>query len=185
LQRLLAAGEGQVWAEGEARQKLAQVEITARDRTSLEPGEGLVIWTIPPGRGELQAALSVVSPQTVYLFADEAETGELEPFLKRLVGLVKYALNSKQGRVSLAALAAGAAQSESAVRAGLAWMLSRGHIVILAQAGEEWLLEAGDGAEKPDAAERLDRVKKALEETAAFRAYYQRADAETLARFTA
>jgi MarR-like DNA-binding transcriptional regulator SgrR of sgrS sRNA len=109
----------------------------------------------------------------------------MEPFLKRMAGLVKYALNSKQGWVNLTALAAASAQSERAVRAGLAWMHSRGHITILSQAGDGWLIGEADGEEKPDATERLTQMKETLAETAAFRAYYQRADAEGLTSLAA
>jgi hypothetical protein len=80
LQELLAAGEIQVWAEGEAPQKLAQVGINASDRTTLKPGQRLAIWTIPPGWAELQAGLAAISPHTIYLFAVEPETGTVEPF---------------------------------------------------------------------------------------------------------
>ena len=183
LRRLVVGGDVQVWAEGEARQKLAQAGVTASARHTLEPGLALAIWTIPPGREELQAALAAVTPLTIYLFAIEPETGVPERFLERLAGLVKYALNAKQGRVDLVALSAAVAQSESAVRAGLAWLHSRGSVVILGQSGGQWLLGVGEGREQPDAAEQLARVKEALAESAAFRAYYQRLDAEGMTVF--
>ena len=184
LQRLLAAGEVQVWAEGEARQKLTQAGITARQRLALLPGAVLAIWTIPPGWAELQAVLQAVSPQTVYLFAVEPETGTAEPFLKRLLGLVKYTLNARQGRASLSALAAETAQTERAVRIGLATLQSHGYLVVQLQAGEEWLLGAGQGQEGPEVAEQLTRLQEVLAETAAFRLYYRRADANGLASLT-
>jgi hypothetical protein len=167
LRRLLVEGDVQVWAEGEARQKLAQAGVTASDRHTLEPG----------------LALAAVTPLTIYLFAIEPETGVPERFLERLAGLVKYALNAKQGHVDLVALSAAVAQSESAVRAGLAWLHSRGSVVILGQSGGQWLLGVGEGREQPDAAEQLARVKEALAESAAFRAYYQRLDAEGMTVF--
>jgi single-stranded-DNA-specific exonuclease len=184
LQRLLAEVETQVWAEGEARQKLAQAGITASDRTALQPALALVIWTIPPGWAELQAGLAAVSPQTVYLFAVEPESDDLENFLKRLAGMVKYALKANQGHLQLTALAAATAQTEGTVRVGLAWLQNRGYIAILSQSGEEWLLGKGQGQEQPDAEQRLTQVKEALAETTAFRLYYRRADAAGLASLT-
>lgn len=184
LQRLLAAGEVQVWAEGEARQQLAQVGISARDRLALQPGMALAIWTIPAGWAELQAALLAVAPQTIFLFAVEPGMDDIGNFLKRLAGLAKFALKANQGKIRLTALAAEAAQTESAVRAGLAWLQSRGHIAILSQIGEEWIIGTGQGQEQPDAAEWLIQVKETLAETAAFRTYYRRVDAHGLASLT-
>jgi single-stranded-DNA-specific exonuclease len=184
LQRLRTEGEMQVWAEGEARQKLAQAGIAAHDRNALVPGQELAIWTIPPGRAELQKVLADVSPQTVYLFAVDPQVGELEPFLKYLAGLVKFVLKANHGRVRLTAMAAASAQTESAVQAGLAWFESHGDILILSRSGEEWLLRSGQGQEGPDAAGRLNRVKELLIETAAFRTYYRRANVEGLTSLT-
>ncbi len=102
-----------------------------------------------PGWEELQAALAAVNPQTIYLFAIEPETGVPERFLERLAGLVKYALNAKQGRVNLAAMAAAVAQSESAVRAGLAWLHSRG---TCCDSGPIWRAMAAWSGGRPRAA---------------------------------
>ena len=67
------------------------------------------------------------------------------------------------------------------MRIGLAALQSYGYVVVQSQDGEEWLLGAGEGHGAPDVAERLTRLQEVLAETAAFRLYYRRADAEGLA----
>jgi len=127
LERLRAQEENvQVWSEAEAR-----TAVAGHDRYALGPSRVLAIWTTPPGPAELRATLERASPYMVYLFGIDPGLDQPEQFLKRLAGLVRRALNADQGRVSIPTLAAATAQRESTVRAGLAWLAARGHVVIL------------------------------------------------------
>ena len=107
----------QVWAEGEARR-----ELGGQDRGQLAPADTLVIWTIPPGRAELQAALNQVKPKEVVLFADDPGMDQFDAFLQRLAGLAKHALRTADGLVSVQRLAAATAQREAAAWLGLRWL---------------------------------------------------------------
>jgi single-stranded-DNA-specific exonuclease len=49
LQDLVKETQAMVWAEGEARDRLAALGITTCDRTQLSPAETLIIWSTPPG----------------------------------------------------------------------------------------------------------------------------------------
>ena len=90
----LQAEQGlQIWSEADA------LHIPgSHDRYNLQPCRLLAIWTTPPGRAELQAALTSASPQIIYLFGIDPPTSRLETFLKHLVGLVKIH-HQFQGRV--------------------------------------------------------------------------------------
>jgi len=73
-------------------------------------------------REELTAALQTVRPEKVIVFAINPGMDELQPFMARLAGLVKFALNQRAGRSSYAELAAATAQKVAVVRAGLDWL---------------------------------------------------------------
>jgi single-stranded-DNA-specific exonuclease len=176
LERLRVQEDVQVWSEAEAR-----AEVAGQDRYELQPSKILIIWTTPPGPAELQAALEKVAPTTVYLFGIDPGLDHPETFLKRLAGLTRYALNSHRGRVNVSTLAAATAQRETAVRQGIAWLAARGHLVVLGEEGDEIQLAEGGHVVDPKGFQKpLGSLKALLEETAAYRAHFARADKESL-----
>ncbi len=165
----------QIWCEGEAKGHYG-----GRDRTELVSAEALAIGSIPPGPAELGTALEKAAPQRVYLFGIDPGNDQPEAFIRRLAGLVKHALRVYQGRVSLTALAAATAQRPATVRAGLAWLEARGHLRLLAEAGDEIHLGEGDGIIKEGLPQATAWLGALLKETAAYRAYFVQADKERL-----
>lgn len=175
LDALRAEGELQVWCEGQA-----QAEIEGQDRYSLNPSQRLAIWTTPPAGGELRSVLERVSPQIVYLFGIPPQTQDIHSFLSRLSGLVKYALSSKGGRLTVSSLAAHTAQREACVRLGIAYLQARGHIKLLDEDADEILLGPGDQANPTDLTRIGSQLNLLLGEIAAYRTYFSRADADAL-----
>jgi single-stranded-DNA-specific exonuclease len=175
LQRLLSEEDIQVWREADAMQKLS-----GQDRYELTHSPSLVIWTIPPGPDELRQSLEAVQPERVYLFAVDPKLDRPEDFLKRLAGLVKHALANRKGQTKLTELAAATAQREATVQKGLAWLTARGHLTILETNGEKIELVSG-GTPAPGEASQLEgQIRALLQETAAFRLYYARADKDRI-----
>jgi single-stranded-DNA-specific exonuclease len=179
LTELVDRGEVAVWREGEGAG-----DIPGHDRWSLPRAATLVIWTAPPGPAELRAALTQVGSTRVCLFGRDPGTDTPDAFLRRLTGLVKHTLSARAGRAPVAQLAAATAQCEATVRLGLAWLAARGHVRIMEETSGEVQLVAGDGPSAPDADfKALDtRLRAALAETAAYRAYFREADAAALLR---
>ena len=180
LERLRAQEDVQVWSEAGAKSK-----VVGQYRYELSPSKALVIWTAPPGPGELQAVLDKVSPETVYLFGIDPGLDHPEKFLKRLAGLIKRVLNSTnadESRANVSTLAAATAQREATVRAGLAWLAARGHIVVLDEDedSDEVRLAVGSQTVGADLSRIAAQLRALLEETAAYRAHFARADKETL-----
>ena len=182
LQSLLADNpeETIVWGEAEAVEKLFAAGITARDRTRLSPAQTLVIWTSPPGRSELQAALDQTRPRTVVVFGVDPDGGTVEAFLKRLAGLVRFTLERRGGIVELEKLAAATAQPQTAIRLGLQWMQAKG--IILVEAAPEGSLRLSAGREKDDLAAKaaLTQLHRLLAEVNAYRHYFLTADKDYL-----
>jgi single-stranded-DNA-specific exonuclease len=163
----------QIWAEGPDKAK-------GISRFELHLSDELAIYTTPPSPAELQAALDTVRPKKVYLFGVPPLIEKADSFLSRLAGFAKYAINQKGGKVTVGELAVATGQREGAIRLGLEWLAAGGHISIRRD-DETIFLSTGNG----DLNQYLQRelyvaVRGILEETAAYRAHFQRADAESL-----
>ena len=113
-----------VWAEAEARK-------TKRPRPAqLAPAATLIVWTTPPGRGELEAAVTQVKPHNIVVFAVDPLDTTPDAFLKRLAGLVRYAQEKLGGKVEFNRLTAATAQREATVRLGLQWLEQKGLVKV-------------------------------------------------------
>ena len=175
LRRLQSERELTVWAEAEAKR-----EVGGCDRNELLPSRRLAIWTAPPGPGELRQALERASPETVYLFATDPGMDQAEAFLKRLAGLVKRAIEKELGHLSLSRLGAATAQRITAVQAGLEWLQASGHIRIAEYEGDLIQLAQGEGGKIASLAQVQADLTQLLEESAAYRAHFARAEAPRL-----
>jgi single-stranded-DNA-specific exonuclease len=176
LKQLRVQEDGlQVWCEGEARD-----DLQGFDRWQLTPGRALAVFTIPPGPAELTVAIETVTPSIIYLFGVDPGMDKLQVFLKRLAGLVKHAISAKQGCIRVPILAAATAQRESAVRLGLAWLETGGHIRLLHEQGDGVCVEMGTGQVGGSLPQVTARLKAIINETAAYRAYFRQADQDIL-----
>ena len=163
-----------VWAE-------AMQPTIGVDRSRLRPARQLAIWTSPPGRAELVSALNAVRPRTVYLIGRRPDVpGTPEATLSRLAGLAKFALQRREGQTKVPELAAACAQKELTVRIGLEWLAAAGHLRVKAL---DDVVEIGKGSGETDRAlqEELSAgLRSLVEETAAYRAHFETADAHSL-----
>jgi hypothetical protein len=170
----LSAPETLIFAEGEHPYR--QIAV---DRNHLIASSNLIIWSIPPGRDELQSILDTVAPRQVIWFGIDAGEDQSTPFLTRLTGLVRFAIKSRQGQATVPELAAATAQRVRTVKSGLAWLAARGFINAEVT-GTQVRLSSGGNAD-PELAVQLEKeITYLLSETAAFRAYCQKTDLNIL-----
>ncbi len=170
--------ELQVWAEG-----IEPPGVASRTRRELEAGSRLVVWTTPPGPRELQAALDAARPTELILFARDTGLDKATPFLERLAGAAQFALRSRDGWVDLEAAAARLGHRVATVQVGLEWLAAGGRVRLLEKTRGRWRLAPGTG--RPDAEavrSARRRLGDVLLETAAYRAYFRRAPADSLGR---
>ncbi len=162
-----------VWAEGSDKAR-------GKPRYELRQADEFAIYTTPPSPAELREALEMVRPKTVYVFGISPLEETPEAFLNRLAGLAKYAINKKGGKAALAELAAATAQREVAVRLGLEWLAAGGHLEFEIENGLV-TFSAGSKAANPYSMQDLfTALKGMLDESAAFRAYFSKADLKSL-----
>jgi len=173
VERLRKSQNALVWREGTSH-------VEGKDRFALDASDTLIIWTTPPGAPELRAVLERVSPKTVHLFGVDPAHDNPRGFLTRLAGLVKGAIRTQAGVVELCALAGATAHREETVRAGLAWLEERGDIVVLEERDSTLRLTPGERVPVAELTTTVTRLRALLEETAAYRAFFARADAEEL-----
>lgn len=165
-----------VWAEGAEKSK-------GKNRFELIPANELAIYTTPPSPADLRAVLEVVTPNKIYLIAVSPAAEKVDDFLSRLAGMAKFAINQRGGKVSIRELALATTQREATIRLGLEWLGAGGHIRIQATENE-MILSTGNGESNPYLQHELYiAVKGLLEETAAYRNYFARAEAQSLLKF--
>jgi len=172
----------QVWAEADAGKRLREAGLNdvlrgrIRGREVLEVGDKLVIWTTPPAGDVLLTVLDTVDPKKLILFAVDPQTDHEELFIKRLVGLVKYSMRQQGGRTSLTELSIAMAQRERTVKVGLQWLAAVGQITFVVEEDGGLHLTEGNGDSSFEDAVVLVTLRSLLEETRAYRKYYQRAN---------
>ncbi len=165
-----------VWAEG-----TLPAGPAVANRLTAGPAEALAVWTAPPGPRELATVLRAVQPEQVHLFALDPGLDEPEAFLRRLAGLVKYALAHYDGQIDEARLAAATAQRASTVRCGLEWLAAQGQWTLRREGDGTWQASPAPAAADPAAARAAAaRLEQLLAETAAYRSYARRADPHIL-----
>ena len=176
LKSLLDKSDIQVWCEGDALEKLTTLGIQGYKRYEIQASKSLAIWTTPPGRDELLATLERARPEIIYLFGIDPDIDQPEIFLKRLSGLVKFALRSNEGSVKLSRLATATAQREMTVRKGLEWLEARGHLSILVEEGDDIRLAKYGKPVTRDLSLLTRQIAELLQETNAYRQFFHRSN---------
>jgi hypothetical protein len=118
------------------------------------------------------------------LCAEDVADDRLEPFLKRLTGLLKHDLTQRAGQVAIARLAAALNQRLMTARKGIEWLEATGQLRVLNWNEDELTIAVGgatpDSAGTDEAAEIASGLKVLLSETAAWRQYYRRLDSTVI-----
>ncbi len=146
----------------------------AVDRLGLRPNETLIVWTAPPSVEIWTAALVTVNPARLILFANRPDSESRARFLGRLVALVKYALNHKDGRAQLEALATAMGQRERGVQVGLQVLRALGKLAYRVGQTGEYHLTGRDDPPSDDLQTLQNRLDMILRETRAYRDYWRK-----------
>ena len=166
-----------VWAEG-----LGWEGGMGQPRHQLQPAETLVIWSRPPSVDILRLVLRRTSPQRVVLMGDKRSLDSKRAFLGFLLRFVKTILRSRDGIASVPELAALTGHREHAVRVGVEWLAAKGLCALVEDRGEIIVLASVEKAELDSAAlaEADAALSQVLDDTAAYRRHFARADAARL-----
>ena len=160
-----------IWGEG---------ELTGgalfRGRHKLERSSHLAIWTTPPSQAVLRTVLDQTHANQVTVFAVDPGSDDLESFMSRLGGVVKYALTGLGGTVQLDRLGAACAVDEMTVRTGVLLWQARGEFSVVF-VGETVHFSAEKPDADPGAIEHFEALlKELLAESRAYRGYFHKGD---------
>jgi len=97
-----------------------------------------------------------------------------------LIGLVKFSLKTKHGRVNLTELTAAMAHKEITVKVGIEWLSDQGYSSKYTSGGDEIIFSNEGRRVSTEMSMISDQLKTLLEETAAFRVFFIKADPDTL-----
>ena len=173
--RALWSDEMQLWAEA-----VAVPGYSSRERHELQPAGELIMWTMPPGPQVLADAMQRAEPLRVYLFAVDPGLDTLQPFLKRLLGLVKHGLDVHDGLLDWQNLAAAMAHRVRTVQAGARWLVARGSVTVIEECDAAVIITKGGVKDKTEENAARCELEQLLRETAAYRTHFRRADARNL-----
>ena len=108
-------GKVQIFAEAS---KLAGHKLC--DRTAVTEGSHLLIWQYPPSMQVFRTLIASCRPSQIYLCgAAEVEHVDAATFLKRLLSLIRFAVNQKDGQAQAEKLAAAMSTTKMALALGL------------------------------------------------------------------
>lgn len=162
-----------IWAEGYPRAESPGIPLA-----DLSPASVMAVYTTPAGPQALQQALERVKPDIIALFAINPPLQALPDVQRRVLELAKYVINNQGGSTTLDALAGTLGHSFATVRAALDLAEARGDLRISYQRAGRVVLARGTGIIAENASDALDVLRASLAETAAYRAYFQRAKAQ-------
>jgi hypothetical protein len=142
------------------------------NRNQLKKAKTLIVWNPPPGRNELTQVLRTVQPSEIILFAVPGGIDTPSEFLKKLTGMVRFALRTKSGQIDLNALAGALNQRSTAVEAGLRWLSARGFIRIVMETSNIFEIAEGGVPDEDKVIVMETALRNILRETSAFRSFY-------------
>ncbi len=126
-------------------EKLTIPDIEIFNRLQMMKTDYLVIATIPPSMDVLKSIIIKGQPKEIWLMSIKPESENIESFINNLGGLIRYAINHSEGKVSLTTLAAATAQRITIVRKGLEWLSAHGDINLII--GDEDNIQIAIGSE--------------------------------------
>ncbi len=180
LKRIAAASPPQVWQEGT---NLSPMEGT--DRFQIAQARVLIIWTTPANWEDLLEVLDAANPEEVYLFACPAEPSRPADLLKRLLGLIQYAVEMYDGCITVEKMAALTTLPKIVVQLGIDLILSRSLFSLSSRNGSQWRFEKGDGSLSSASQDLEEDFIRAVIEVNAFREIFRQAGLEDIIRNTA
>jgi single-stranded-DNA-specific exonuclease len=119
-----------------------QVErgLRREDRSELQPRPHLIVWQFPPSLKVFQEILERSQASHIYLLGTAAsEFTEVSPFVKQLLGMIRFAVSKKDGKVSGEKLCAAFGTTKMALALGLSLLKKLDVIDWYAEDGEIYL----------------------------------------------
>ena len=160
---------------------IAGIELV--DRTQLSSRNLLAVVTIPPRREILKEAIDIVKPGEVILFGLNPQADIQKDYLRKLSGLLRFAISHKDGVLDVELIAAHTSQPVIAVNTGINLIAALGNITVLSSTFP--LVKIGRGGQMDQ--KKVDKfntdLQMILKENFAYRKLFLNADPSNLLFF--
>jgi single-stranded-DNA-specific exonuclease RecJ len=175
LQRAAAKLGSKVQIFSEVKLDVHGVEF--RDRTLIDACEHLILGQYPPSEKVVQALLRQANPSVVYLLGrSEVQQEDPAGFLRRLYGLVKYAVNQKDGQVDGEKLAALMSATKMSLALGLTVLRKVNLIDWFAEEGMLFLDLVGEPVGNSEELPEFKQLAVSLKQAHDYRLWCQNTD---------
>lgn len=140
------------------------------DRMSITFAEHLLIWQFPPTLKIFQQLIQDSKAKCIYLLGvDQPELDDASAFLKRLFGLIRFAVNQRDGQVEGEKLASAMGSSKMAVALGLTVLKKVNLIDWFAEEGILYLDLIGEPVSKAEDTPEYRQLVASLDAVKTFR----------------
>ena len=157
---------------GETIKRLAGANFS--DRTAVTKVQHLVFAQFPPSQKVFQEVVAKANPSHIYLLGVLDDMDDTAAYLKRLIGLVKFAINQKEGQVEGEKLAALMGSTKMSLALGLT-VLRKVHLIDwFAEDGNIFLDWLGDAAGSAEELSEFKQLGTSLHAAREFRAWCQK-----------
>lgn len=151
--------------------------ITFADRTNIGQAKHLLLWQYPPSLKIFRELFSQGTVKEVYLVGGvEQEQDDAKAFLKKLLGLVRFAVNQKEGKVHGEKLAVALGTTKMCVALGLTMLNKMGVLEWFAEDGTIYLDITGEASEKPENITEFRQLANSLKEVSEFRTWLKESE---------
>lgn len=159
-------GSISIFAEGAA--KIANVEF--HDRSTVPPSQHLLLWTLPPDRHVFKTLFTKTNAQHIYYVGGATiNVDDAAGFVKKLLGIVRFAVNQRDGQAEAEKIAAALASTKMCVALGLNVLKKIEMIDWFAEDGTVFLDLVGQPTQKPEDLTEFKQLAQCLREVAEFR----------------
>jgi single-stranded-DNA-specific exonuclease len=158
----------------EAAPKLNGVSLC--DRSSLTTAPHLMLWQFPPNMQALKTLLQKSNAHNVYLVGGHMpDEDDANAFLRKMLGLVRFAVNQRDGQAEADKIAAALGTTNVAVALALSILKKIEVIDWFAEDGFVYLDLLGTPSAKAEDVPEYKQLQKCLREVVEFRQWFQSA----------
>ncbi len=150
-----------------------------------QPGQALVLWSIPPSPELLHWLAETTKPAVIYLCGQQTSDDSLPGILRNVAGMCKYALQ-RDGLLQINRMAARLGTTEAVIRQSLLWLDSRGQVRLIdwdpeGTPADTVHIASGSGSEQRENRELLQsELDEQLAEVRAYRRFFLRTTVKEL-----
>lgn len=150
------------------------------NRNYYRAAENLILLTIPPSLALLKEILLLTEVENVIIIKNELKSQSANQFIKKVLSLIKYSLQQKNGIFNLDQAALALSAEEIAVKRALEFLRAQAMISYEYISYQELLITRGGNNDQGRANLSSRNLKKILKESSAFRRYIKNKAADKI-----